>query len=88
MYSKKYLKPSIVLLPLQIVGPNIGSLNDAEKQGDDYQDGMVWTMIPKVGNGPILKQVVGSIYDAVVGSGGDHYVQTVKIIIYFSITKP
>lgn len=46
------------------------------------------TMIPKVGNGPILKQVVGSIYDAVVGSGGDHYVQTVKIIIYFSITKP
>lgn len=43
MNSKKYLKPSIVLLPLQIpVGPNIGSLGDAEKQGDDYQDGMVW----------------------------------------------
>ena len=42
MYSKKYLKPSIVLIPLQIVGPNIGSLNDAEVQGDDYQDGMVW----------------------------------------------
>ncbi|GAB6950735.1 hypothetical protein JCM15640A_23200 [Hoylesella timonensis 4401737 = DSM 22865 = JCM 15640] len=34
--------------------------------------------IPKVGNGPIPKQVVGSSYDAVVGSGGDHYVQTVK----------
>lgn len=44
-------------------------------------------MIPKVGNGPIPKQVIGSSYDAVVGSGGDHYVQTVKIIIYFSIIK-
>lgn len=44
-------------------------------------------MIPKVGNGPIPKQVVGSSYDAVVGSGGDHYVQAVKIIIYFSIIK-
>lgn len=42
MYSKKYLTPSIVLLPLQIVGPNIGSQNDAEVQGDDYEDGMVW----------------------------------------------
>lgn len=35
-------------------------------------------MIPKVGNCPIPKQVVGSSYDAVVSSGGDHYVQTVK----------
>uniref|UniRef100_UPI0028894C22 hypothetical protein n=1 Tax=Hoylesella timonensis TaxID=386414 RepID=UPI0028894C22 len=38
----QYLKPSIVLLPLQMPGPNIGSQNDAEVQGDDYQDGMVW----------------------------------------------
>lgn len=43
MNNKKYLTPSIVLLPLQIpVGPNIGSQNDAEVQGDDYEDGMVW----------------------------------------------
>ena len=42
MNSKKYLTPSIVLLPLQIVGPNIGSQNDAEVQGDDYQEGMEW----------------------------------------------
>lgn len=44
-------------------------------------------MTPKVGNGPNPKQVIGAIYDCCVGSGGDHYVQTVKIIIYFSITK-
>lgn len=44
-------------------------------------------MTPKVGNGPKPKQVIGLIYDCCVGSGGDRYVQTVKIIIYFSITK-
>ena len=27
---------------LYMPGPNIGSQNDAEVQGDDYEDGMVW----------------------------------------------
>lgn len=44
-------------------------------------------MTPKVGNGPKPKQVIGLIYDCCVGSGGDRYVQAVKIIIYFSIIK-
>lgn len=41
--KKKYFEPSITLLPLGIVGPNVGSKgDDAEVQGDNYEEGMVW----------------------------------------------
>lgn len=41
--KRNYCKPSITVLPMQIVGPNMGSGRDnAALQGDNYREGMVW----------------------------------------------